>query len=39
MQIQVNSNNSLHTGESFERWANGELHESLSRFKGRHHAH
>jgi hypothetical protein len=24
----------LHTGESFERWASGELHESLSRFKG-----
>jgi ribosome-associated translation inhibitor RaiA len=34
MQIQVNSKNTLHTGESFERWASGELHESLSRFKG-----
>ena len=34
MQIQVSSKNTLHTGESFERWASGELHESLSRFKG-----
>jgi ribosome-associated translation inhibitor RaiA len=34
MQIQVNSNHSLHTGESFERWASGELHQSLGRFKG-----
>ena len=33
MQIQVNSNNSIDTGESFERWANTELHESFSRFK------
>ncbi|WP_411885598.1 HPF/RaiA family ribosome-associated protein [Polaromonas sp. YR568] len=34
MQIQVNSKHTMHTGESFERWASGELHESLSRFKG-----
>ena len=34
MQIQVNSNRSLNTGESFERWASGELHQSLGRFKG-----
>ena len=34
MQIQVNSKNTLHTGESFERWASTELHASLSRFKG-----
>jgi ribosome-associated translation inhibitor RaiA len=34
MQVQVNSKNTLHTGESFERWASTELHESLSRFKG-----
>jgi len=33
MQIQINSNNSLETGESFERWANAELNESFSRFK------
>ena len=33
MQIQVNSNNSIDTGESFERWANTELNESFSRFK------
>lgn len=34
MQVQVNSKNTLHTGESFERWASAELHDSLSRFKG-----
>ncbi|MDP1742322.1 MAG: HPF/RaiA family ribosome-associated protein [Polaromonas sp.] len=34
MQIQVNSNHTIDTGESFERWAGAELHESLSRFKG-----
>ncbi|AYQ30171.1 MULTISPECIES: HPF/RaiA family ribosome-associated protein [unclassified Polaromonas] len=34
MQVQVNSKNTLHTGESFERWASDELHASLSRFKG-----
>ncbi len=33
MQIQVNSNHTVHTGESFERWASTELNESLSRFK------
>lgn len=33
MQVQVNSNHTVHTGESFERWANTELNESLSRFK------
>ncbi|MDB5744890.1 MAG: putative ribosomal subunit interface protein [Polaromonas sp.] len=33
MQIQVNSNHSITTGESFERWANSELNESFSRFK------
>lgn len=33
MQIQVNSNRSVDTGESFERWANTELNESFSRFK------
>jgi ribosome-associated translation inhibitor RaiA len=33
MQVQVNSNHTIHTGESFERWARSELHESLSRFK------
>lgn len=33
MQIQVNSNHTIHTGESFERWANTTLNESLSRFK------
>ena len=33
MQIQVNSNHTMHTGESFERWAGPTLNESLSRFK------
>lgn len=33
MQIQVNSNHTIHTGESFERWASAELNESLRRFK------
>ena len=33
MQIQVNSNHTMHTGESFERWAVTTLNESLSRFK------
>ena len=33
MQIQVNSNHTIHTGESFERWASTELNVSLSRFK------
>ncbi|MEO6322657.1 MAG: HPF/RaiA family ribosome-associated protein [Polaromonas sp.] len=33
MQVQVNSNHSIDTGESFERWANTELNESFSRFK------
>ncbi|HYW57386.1 MAG TPA: HPF/RaiA family ribosome-associated protein [Polaromonas sp.] len=33
MQIQVNSNHTIHTGESFERWASTELNESLARFK------
>jgi len=34
MQVQVNSNHTMHTGESFERWARSELHDCLSRFKG-----
>lgn len=34
MQIQVNSNHTIQTGESFERWATEELNRSLSRFKG-----
>ena len=34
MQIQVNSNHTIQTGEAFERWATTELNESLSRFKG-----
>ena len=33
MQVQVNANHTIHTGESFERWASAELNESLSRFK------
>lgn len=33
MQIQINSNKSVDTGESFERWANAELNESFSRYK------
>ena len=33
MQIQVNSNRSIDTGESFERWANIELNDSFSRFR------
>jgi ribosome-associated translation inhibitor RaiA len=33
MQIQVNSNRSIDTGESFERWATAELNETFSRFK------
>jgi ribosome-associated translation inhibitor RaiA len=33
MQIQINSNNSIDTGESFGRWANAELSESFSRYK------
>ncbi len=33
MQIQVNSNRSIDTGELFERWANAELNGSLGRFK------
>ena len=33
MHIQVNSNHTMHTGESFERWAGTTLHESLGRFK------
>ena len=33
MQVQVNSNHTIHTGESFERWASTELNTSLSRFK------
>ena len=33
MQIQVNSNHTMNTGESFERWASTTLNESLSRFK------
>lgn len=33
MQIQVNANHTIHTGESFERWASTELNASLSRFK------
>ncbi len=33
MQIQVNSNRSVETAESFERWANTELNESFNRFK------
>ena len=33
MQIQVNSNHTMHTGESFERWASTTLNESLNRFK------
>ncbi|ABE43835.1 HPF/RaiA family ribosome-associated protein [Polaromonas sp. JS666] len=34
MQVQVNSNHTIHTGEAFERWASTELNDSLSRFKG-----
>ena len=34
MQVQVNSNHTMHTGESFGRWASTELNTSLSRFKG-----
>lgn len=33
MQVQVNSNHTIHAGESFERWATTELNASLSRFK------
>lgn len=33
MQIQVNSNHTIQTGESFERWASTELNASLDRFK------
>ncbi|MDB5964509.1 MAG: putative ribosomal subunit interface protein [Polaromonas sp.] len=33
MQVQVNSNHTIHTGESLERWANTQLNESLGRFK------
>lgn len=33
MQVQVNSNHTIHTGESFERWATAQLNASLSRFK------
>ena len=33
MQIQVNSNHTMNTGESFERWASTTLNESLNRFK------
>ena len=33
MQIQVNSNHSISTGESFERWANAELNDTFSRFR------
>ena len=33
MQIQINSNKSIDTGESFERWANAELNTSFSRYK------
>ncbi|WP_029524329.1 HPF/RaiA family ribosome-associated protein [Polaromonas glacialis] len=33
MQIQINSNNSIETGEPFERWATAELNASFSRYK------
>ena len=33
MQVQVNSNHTIQTGESMERWANTQLSESLARFK------
>lgn len=33
MQVQVNSNHTIRTDESFERWATKELNEALSRFK------
>ena len=33
MQIQVNSNHTMQTGETFERWANTELNHALERFK------
>jgi len=33
MQIQVNSNHSIATGESFERWATTELNDTFSRFR------
>jgi len=33
MQVKVNSNHTIHTGESMERWAQTQLNESLSRFK------
>ena len=33
MQIQINSNKSIDTGELFERWANAELNTSFSRYK------
>jgi hypothetical protein len=34
MQVQVNSNHTIQTGESMERWARTQLSESLSRYKG-----
>lgn len=33
MQVQVNSNHTVHTGESMERWATTQLNDSLNRFK------
>ena len=33
MQVQVNSNHTIHTGESMERWASTQLNDSLNRFK------
>lgn len=33
MQVQVNANHTVQTGESMERWATEQLRESLSRFK------
>jgi ribosome-associated translation inhibitor RaiA len=33
MQIQINSNTSIETGELFEQWARTELNASFSRFK------
>ena len=33
MQVQVNSNHTIDTGESMERWATGQLSDALERFK------
>lgn len=33
MQVQVNANHTVQTGESLERWATAQLNESLARFR------